>query len=95
MNIRFSEDIINICRKLGYSIDYFNRADEPEDIKAKEGSSLKWGTDSVFSRQDTIPDIIFDRGDVGKEPMIRIFGKQPDEVAEKVLTISKKLKSEI
>ena len=92
MNIRFSEDIINICRKLGYVIDHFDRADEPEDIKAKEGSSLKWGTDSVFSRRDTIPDIIFDLGDVGKEPMIRIFGKHPDEVAEKALTISKNLK---
>ena len=92
MNIRFSEDIITICRNLGYVIDHFDRADEPEDIKAKEGSSLKWGTDSVFSRQDTIPDIIFDLGDVGKEPMIRVFGKHPDEVAEKVLTISKNLK---
>ncbi len=95
MNIRFSEDIINICRKLGYVIDHFDRADEPEDIKDREGSSLKWGTDSVFSRRDTIPDIIFDLGDVGKEPMIRIFGKHPDEVAEKALTISKNLKSEI
>ncbi|MDO9566958.1 MAG: bifunctional hydroxymethylpyrimidine kinase/phosphomethylpyrimidine kinase [Candidatus Desulfaltia sp.] len=92
MNIKFSEDIINICRKTGYVIDHFDRADEPEDIKAKEGSSLKWGTECVFSRQDTIPDIIFDRGDVGKEPMIRVFGKHPDEVAEKVLTISKNLK---
>ena len=92
MNIRFSEDIIDICRDLGYVIDHFDRADEPEDIKATEGSSLKWGTDSVFSRRDTIPDIIFDRGDIGKEPMIRIFGKQPDEVAEKALTISKNLK---
>jgi len=92
MNIRFSKDILSICRKLSYSIDHFNRADEPEDIKAKEGSSLKWGTDSVFSRLDTIPDIIFDFGDVGKEPMIRVFGKHPDEVAEKVLTISKNMK---
>jgi len=92
MNIRFSEDIINICRDLGYVIDSFDRADEPEDIKAKEGSSLKWGADCVFSRHDTIPDIIFDRGDVGKEAMIRVFGKHPDEVAEKVLTISKNLK---
>lgn len=92
MNIRFSEDMINICRKMGYVIDHFDRTDEPEDIKAKEGSSLKRGTDCVFSRHDTIPDIIFDRGDVGKEPMIRVFGKHPDEVAEKVLTISKNLK---
>ena len=93
INIKFSEDIINICRELGYFVDNFDRSNEPEDIKAKEGSSLEWGTDSVLSRLDTIPDVIFDRGDMGKEPMIRILGKNPDEVVEKVLRISKRLES--
>jgi hydroxymethylpyrimidine/phosphomethylpyrimidine kinase len=95
MNIKFSENIINICKELGYSIDDFDRTEEPEDIKKKEGSSLKWGTDSVFSRQDAVPDIVFDLGDVGKEPMIRIFGKHPDDVADKVLAISEKTETEL
>ncbi|MBE9546046.1 MAG: bifunctional hydroxymethylpyrimidine kinase/phosphomethylpyrimidine kinase [Proteobacteria bacterium] len=92
MNIRFSEDIVKICGELAYDIGSFDRSDEPEEIKAKEGSSLEWGTDSVLSRQDTIPDIIFDRGDMGKEPMIRVLGKTPADVAGKVLSISKRLK---
>ena len=92
MNIRFSEDIINICSELGYDISSFDRSDEPEDIKAKEGSSLEWGTDFVLSRLNTIPDIIFDRGDIGKEPMIRVLGKTPADVVERVLNISKRLK---
>ncbi len=92
MNIRFSEDILNICSESGYEIDSFDRSDEPKEIKAKEGSSLEWGTDSILSSRDTIPDIIFDRGDIGKEPMIRILGRNPDDVVEKALTISKKLK---
>lgn len=92
MNIRFSKDILNICSESGYEIDSFDRSDEPKEIKAKEGSSLEWGTDSILSNRDTIPDIIFDRGDVGKEPMIRILGKHPDVVVDKVLNISKKLK---
>lgn len=92
MNIRLSEDIISICRALGYRVDSFDRADEPEKVKAEEGASLKWGVDSVLSRRDTIPDIIFDRGDIGKEPMIRVLGKNPDDVVEKVLSISKKMK---
>ena len=92
MNIRFSEDIVTICRELGHNIDSFDRSDEPVDIKAKEGSSLEWGTDSVLSRRETIPDIIFDRGDMGKEPMIRVLGKNPADVVEKVLSISKRLK---
>ena len=92
MNIRFSKDIINICRELGYVIDSFDRSDEPEEIRKKEGSSLEWGTKHVLSKRDTIPDIIFDHGDIGKEPMIRVLGRNPAEVAEKILNISKRLK---
>jgi hydroxymethylpyrimidine/phosphomethylpyrimidine kinase len=93
MDIRFSEDIVNICRDLGYAVDHFSRSNEPEEIKRKEGSSLEWGTNVVLSRRDTIPDIIFDRGDVGKEPIVRILGRNPAEVAEKVLSVSKAVRA--
>ncbi|MCK4619956.1 MAG: bifunctional hydroxymethylpyrimidine kinase/phosphomethylpyrimidine kinase, partial [Desulfobacterales bacterium] len=93
MNIRFSEDIINICMSLGFDVDNFDRSDEPDDTKSKEGYSLKWGIDSVLSKRNSIPDIIFDRGDLGKEPMIRVIGKKPADVVDKVLSISKRLKT--
>ena len=93
MNIRFSEDIIDICMYLGFDVDNFNRSDEPNDTKSKEGYSLKWGIDSVLSKRNSIPDIIFDRGDLGKEPMIRVLGKNPDDVVDKVLSVSKRLKT--
>ncbi len=93
MDIRFSEDIVKICRDLGYTVDYFSRSDEPEDIKRKEGSSLEWGTNYVLSKRDTIPDMIFDRGDIGKEPIVRILGRSPDEVADKVLNVSRAVKA--
>jgi hydroxymethylpyrimidine/phosphomethylpyrimidine kinase len=41
----------------------------------------------VLSRETEIPDIIFDRGDVGKEPMIRVLGRNPEEVVDKVLKL--------
>lgn len=94
MNIRFSKDIIGICGELGYDIDNFDRSDEPEEVKAKEGSSLEWGTNSVLLKLDAIPDIIFDRGDIGKEPMIRVLGRTPNDVVEKVLNISKMVKEQ-
>ncbi|MBA3016899.1 MAG: bifunctional hydroxymethylpyrimidine kinase/phosphomethylpyrimidine kinase [Proteobacteria bacterium] len=93
MNIRFSEDIINICMSLGFDVDNFDRSDEPDDTKSKEGYSLKWGIDSVLSKKNSIPDIIFDRGDLGKEPMIRVLGKNPSDVVDKVISISKELKT--
>ena len=87
MNIRFSEERIRKCNTLGWKVCSFDRSDEPRAIKEREGSSLEWGTERVLSKETRIPDIIFDRGDVGKEPMIRVLGRTPDEVADKVLRL--------
>jgi hydroxymethylpyrimidine/phosphomethylpyrimidine kinase len=35
-----------------------------------------------------VPDLIFDRGAAGKEPMIRLIGKGPADVVEKALKIA-------
>jgi len=93
IDIKFSDELVSICRELGYDLDEFSRANEPEDVKQREGSSLEWGTNDVLSRRNTIPDMIFDRGDIGKEPVIRILGRTPTEVAEKVLRISDTLRT--
>lgn len=92
MNIRYSEGALKACKTLGYDCDSFDRSAEPADIKAKEGSSLEWGTEMVLARCDKIPDIIYDRGEMGKEPMIRILGKTPVEVVNKVLAIEQEVK---
>jgi hydroxymethylpyrimidine/phosphomethylpyrimidine kinase len=91
MNIRFSEEVLDTLKTLGYRVANFDRADEPPDVKSREGSSLEWGTVHALKQFDGIPDAVFDRGDVGKEPMIRILGRNPAEVAEKVLRISSAL----
>ncbi len=92
MNIRYSAEAIDACMELGFHVESFDRSCEPPEVKLREGSSLEWGTDTVLARGAGMPDIIFDRGDVGKEPMIRVIGRSPDDVAEKVIRISRKLK---
>lgn len=91
MNIRYSPDIVRACKSLGFAVDSFSRAEEPKRTKSREGSSLEWGTDSVLARRRSIPDIIFDKGDLGKEPMVRVLGRHPLETAEKVLRICAQL----
>jgi predicted fused transcriptional regulator/phosphomethylpyrimidine kinase len=90
MNIRFSEDIIRSCERAGLTIRSFDRADEPGEVKEREGSSLEWGTEQVL-KTSRAPDVIFDRGDMGKEPMVRVIGKNPAEVVRKVLKIKKRM----
>jgi hydroxymethylpyrimidine/phosphomethylpyrimidine kinase len=42
-----------------------------------------------LKKSPKVPDIIFDRGGVGKEPMVRVLGHDPEEVVNKVLAIAK------
>jgi hydroxymethylpyrimidine/phosphomethylpyrimidine kinase len=91
MNIKYSEKIINVCQRIGFAVESFDRADEPVENKNKEGFSLEWGVNEVLKQAKMIPDIIYDRGGWGKEPMVRVLGKNPIEVVNKVLTILKHL----
>ncbi len=85
MNIRFSGEIVVRLRKEGFLVGSFDRRMEPRQVKQKEGSSLEWGVGKVLRKEKRIPDFIFDEGDVGKEPMIRVLGKNPREVISKAL----------
>jgi hydroxymethylpyrimidine/phosphomethylpyrimidine kinase len=92
MNLRFSEEIISACQGAGMEVRSFDRAQEPAHIREREGSSLEWGT-GVVLEEGMVPDIIFDRGDLGKEPMVRVIGRNPEEVVRKVLKIQKYLRA--
>ena len=83
------------------TIGSFDRTDEPSELKQLEGSTLEWGTEQVFSKaiaasqganhthpdEAMMPEVVYDEGDVGKEPMIRVLGHDPDEVVDKVIRI--------
>jgi hydroxymethylpyrimidine/phosphomethylpyrimidine kinase len=85
MNIRYSRENVLQIKKRGFSIDHFDRRREPRSVKQMEGSSLEWGVGEVLRKSARIPDFIYDEGDVGKEPMIRVLGRNPLEVVGKVL----------
>jgi hydroxymethylpyrimidine/phosphomethylpyrimidine kinase len=40
--------------------------------------------ESILKKMDQPPDFIYDRGDVGKEPIIRCFARDPLELLEKI-----------
>ena len=85
INIRFSKELVKTCKRL-FSISKYDRGIEPKGIKKKEGSSMSWGTMQALSKNSRA-DVIYHEGDVGKEPMITIFGRNPHEVADKIKAI--------
>ncbi|MEW6615966.1 MAG: bifunctional hydroxymethylpyrimidine kinase/phosphomethylpyrimidine kinase [Thermodesulfobacteriota bacterium] len=89
MNIKYTVDIIEKCSNIGLRVRYFDRRREPDHVKEVEGSSLEWVVENSLKQEKGIPDVIYDTGDVGKEPMVRILGKDAMEVVGKVLKIAK------
>jgi hydroxymethylpyrimidine/phosphomethylpyrimidine kinase len=90
MNIRYSPAMLKVCKQGGFSVLGFDRAQEPPEVMEKEGHSLSWGVEAVLKKVNKIPDAIYDKGGWGKEPMIRILGKNPNEVIRKVIGINRR-----
>lgn len=84
MNIRYGKDVLRACK--GFQISSFSREEEPRGV-----STMEWGTRKAIKALGRVPDIIYDLGAVGKEPMVRVFGRDPREVWGKVLTILERL----
>ncbi|CAD7770206.1 Bifunctional thiamine biosynthesis protein ThiDN [Candidatus Methanoperedenaceae archaeon GB50] len=83
MNIKYRDDFIKKAEKLGYKIQEIVRKDEPSEIKSVEGLSLPWITERAIKQFGSLPDLVYDKGDIGKEAIIRVLGKHPEEVASK------------
>ena len=88
MNIRYSKENVAQLKRKGFFVGHFDRRLEPKRVKEKEGSSLEWGVREVLKKMNRVPDFIYDEGDVGKEPMIRVLGRNPKEVISKILKMA-------
>jgi hydroxymethylpyrimidine kinase/phosphomethylpyrimidine kinase len=87
INIRFDKTIVDVCKSL-FSVASYDRTKEPKKIKRKEGSTVAWGILAALSK-NPIAEVIYHTGDVGKEPMICLFGRNPREVVNKIKAILK------
>ncbi len=85
LNLHYVPELINAFRGLGYMASSFSRQREPKEIKMIEGGTLSWGTKYVIEKLGKVPDAIFDTGEPGKEPMIRVLGKSATEAVKKAL----------
>ncbi|MEM2878269.1 MAG: bifunctional hydroxymethylpyrimidine kinase/phosphomethylpyrimidine kinase [Candidatus Hadarchaeales archaeon] len=86
MNIRYSEDVVKVCKKMGLTVSYFDRRREPRGV-----NTMEWGTSEAIKKIGRVPDVIYDMGGEGKEAMIRILGKSALEVAGMALKIAERV----
>ena len=86
LNIKFDSKIISKAKSCGLVVLNYDRNEEPKKSKRKEGSSIKWGINNTLKIKS--PDVIYHKGDVGKEPMILVFGETPNDVMKKLSKIT-------
>jgi len=92
INIKYIPGIENIASNAGFKVSWYDRREEPEDVKKKEGATIPWGVREAIKRIGSMPDIVIDYGDFGKEPGAKIFGRDPIDVINKLLKLINALK---
>jgi len=83
-NLKFREKNLQRVKAAGLAVGTFDRAQQPEGT-----STMEWGTMRAIEGLGRIPEAIYDLGDVGKEAMIRIIGRNPREILKKVRLVAR------
>jgi hydroxymethylpyrimidine/phosphomethylpyrimidine kinase len=86
INLKYQTLTISKIKKSELIVSSFDRSQEPKSVKFK-GSTIEWGINNVIKNSKKVPDVVFHKGDFGKEPMIIVFGENPKNVLKKILKI--------
>jgi len=87
VNIKYDNKTIKKAIAKRLCVAHYDRVLESHDTKDTEGKTISWGIKSAIEKLKSPPDVIYHRGDVGKEPMILLFGKTPKDVLTKLVKI--------
>ena len=85
MNMKYTPELVEeIQNKTDLKLVEINRENQPKDVKTKEFSTMQWLIKESIEKDGKIPDIIWDKGSIGKEPMLRLFGINSVDMIEKI-----------
>lgn len=87
LNLKYSEEILAACREMKLGISSFDRTQEPEKI-----GTIDWGTSEAIKKYGGVPEVIYDKGGMGKEPMVRLLGTGASELAKLAVELARKVK---
>ena len=86
INLKYKKETISKIKKVKLTTYDYDRTQEPPNIKNK-GSTIEWGIKNAIRNSRKPPDIIYHKGDFGKEPMIIVFAETPDILIKKIMKI--------
>ena len=87
INLKYQNSTIFKIKKSKFTTSSYNRIHESNAIKNKS-STVAWGIKNAIRKLKDPPDVIFHKGDFGKESMIIVFGETPKSTIKKLLKIT-------
>ncbi|TXT67724.1 MAG: hypothetical protein BAJALOKI1v1_20041 [Promethearchaeota archaeon] len=85
MNLKYESFFIEKIENQNIlSLREIQREKQPDHLKKKEHSTMQWLIKECYDEMGVIPDIIWDKGAMGKEPMIRLFSKNAEDMISKL-----------
>jgi hydroxymethylpyrimidine/phosphomethylpyrimidine kinase len=91
INLKYDEAAVDVLKSFGLIVSYYDRREEPLEIKNREGGTTFWGAEQAVERAGKVPDVIYHLGDWGKEPIISIVGSSAVEVAKIAVNLAEEL----
>jgi len=88
INIKFDWAILDICKGMEFKISHYDRTKEPREVKQVDGRTIPWGIARAIKKAGIVPDVVYDLGDTGKEPMLFFFGPTALKVARAIVRIA-------
>jgi len=88
MNLKYHPDWISLIRNnTTLKLREIIREKQPKEIKEQEFSTMQWLIKESVNESGKIPDIIWDKGSIGKEAIIRVFAKDSKDMINKLQNI--------
>ena len=83
------EKVKDFCEKENLTFGGIDRRKEPEEIIEKYQLSMPWKIKYLMDNYGKIPTVFYESEGWGKEPLFVVVGKDPVEVVDLVMKISK------
>ncbi len=89
-SLRYDERLVSAFRREGLKVVFVDRSKEPRGEARVEGRSMQWIIrEAVRLCGGEVPDVIYDKGDWGKEPIVRVLGESALDAVWKAIRAAK------
>ncbi|ADB62096.1 phosphomethylpyrimidine kinase [Haloterrigena turkmenica DSM 5511] len=88
VNCRFDDDVEDALETLEWSVAEYDRDEQPDEVAETDGSTMGWGARQAFVDRDESPVAVVDRGEIGKEAMVKLVASDPETLAERALALN-------